>query len=147
MHRRRGGRDRHRWPGAGHPETLTRRDRLLLTLAWLRLALPYSVDRSTVSNAIRQVRPLPAGRGFATPLGQRLHTLADVLAHAAAEGLTIRLDGTEIQVRPGASSRFPDTFDCWKASRGYPGCSHSVAEQQAPVAVHLVSKFAVGSGT
>ena len=41
LHRRRGDRDRHRWPGAGHPETLTLRDRLLLTLAWLRLALPH----------------------------------------------------------------------------------------------------------
>jgi hypothetical protein len=106
LHRRRGARDRHRWPGAGHPETLTLRDRLLLTLAWLRLALPhealallYSVDRSTVSAAIRQIRPLLANRGFATPSGQRLHTLADVLAYAAAEGVTIRLDGTEIQVR------------------------------------------------
>ena len=58
LHRRRGERDRHRWPGAGHPATLTLRDRLLPTLAWLRLALPhqalgllYGVDRSTVSNA------------------------------------------------------------------------------------------------
>jgi hypothetical protein len=90
LHRRRGGRDRHRWPGAGHPETLTLRDRVLVTLAWLRLALPhqalavwYGVDRSTVSAAIRQIRPLLANRGFATPTGQRLHTLADVLAYAA----------------------------------------------------------------
>jgi predicted xylose isomerase-like sugar epimerase len=30
----------------------------------------------------------------------RLHTLADVLAYAAAEGLTVRLDGTEA-TRPG----------------------------------------------
>jgi hypothetical protein len=59
----------------------------------------YGVDRSTVSAAIRQIRPLLAHRGFATPAGQRLHTLADVLAYAAAEGLTVRLDGTEIQVR------------------------------------------------
>ncbi len=106
LHRRRGDRDRQRWPGAGHPETLTLRDRLLLTLTWLRLALPhqalgllYGVDRSTVSAAIRQIRPLLANRGFATPTGQRLHTLADILAYAAAEGVTIRLDGTEIQVR------------------------------------------------
>jgi hypothetical protein len=112
LHRRRGDRDRHRWPGAGHPETLTLRDRLLLTLAWLRLALPhqalgllYGVDRSTVSNAIRQIRPLLANRGFATPSGQRLHTLADVLAYAAAEGVTVRLDGTEIQVRRPQANR------------------------------------------
>jgi len=112
LHRRRGGRDRHRWPGAGHPATLTLRDRLLVTLAWLRLALPhqalavlYGVDRSTVSNAVRQIRPLLAGRGFATPSGQRLHTLADVLAYAAAEGLIVRLDGTEIQVRRPKANR------------------------------------------
>ena len=112
LHRRRGDRDRHRWPGAGHPETLTLRDRLLVTLAWLRLAMPhealallYGVDRSTVSGAVRQIRPLLANRGFATPTGQRLHTLADVLAYAAAEGLTVRLDGTEIQVRRPKANR------------------------------------------
>jgi hypothetical protein len=112
LYRRRGGRDRHRWPGAGHPETLTLRDRLLCTLAWLRLGLPHQalavlhgVQRSTVSAAVRQIRPLLAGRGFATPTGQRLHTLADVLAYAAAEGLTVRLDGTEIQVRRPKANR------------------------------------------
>ncbi|WBC14900.1 transposase [Micromonospora sp. WMMA1998] len=112
LHRRHGERDRHRWPGAGAPETLTLRDRLLVTLAWLRLAMPhealallYGVDRSTVSTAVRQIRPPLANRGFATPSGQRLHTLADVLAYAAAEGLTVRLDGTEIQVRRPKANR------------------------------------------
>ena len=110
LRRRRGGRARHRWPGAGHPETLTLRDRLLCTLAWLRLALPhqalavlYGVERSTISAAVRQIRPLLANRGFATPTGVRLHTLADVLAYA--EGLTVRLDGTEIQVRRPKANR------------------------------------------
>lgn len=112
LYRRRGGRDRRRWPGAGHPETLTLRDRVLVTLAWLRLALPhqalavwYGVDRCTVSAAVRQVTPLLANRGFATPTGVRLHTLADVLAYAAAEGLVVRLDGTEIQVRRPTAHR------------------------------------------
>lgn len=112
LHRRRGERDRRRWPGAGHPETLSLRDRLLATLAWLRLALPhqaiallFGVDRSTISAAIRQIRPLLANRGFATPAGVRLHTLADVCAYAAAEGLTVRLDGTEIQVRRPRANR------------------------------------------
>jgi hypothetical protein len=61
-------------------------------LAWLRLALPhqdlgllYGVDRSTVSAAIRQIRSLLANRGLTTVSGQRLHTLADVLAYTAAE--------------------------------------------------------------
>jgi DDE superfamily endonuclease/Helix-turn-helix of DDE superfamily endonuclease len=111
LHRRRGCR-RRRWPGAGHPQTLTLRDRLLCTLAWLRLGLPhqalavlYGVDRSTVSAAIRQVRPLLANRGFATISGVRLATLADVVAYAAAEGVTVRLDGTEIQVRRPRANR------------------------------------------
>jgi hypothetical protein len=59
-----------------------------------------------VSAAIRQIRPLLANRGFTTPTGVRLRTLADVFAYATADGLTVRLDGTEIQVgrprnRPG----------------------------------------------
>jgi hypothetical protein len=106
LYRRRGGRDRRRHPGAGRRALLTPRDRLLVTLVWLRLALPhqalavlYGVDRSTISTAVRQITPLLANRGFATPTGVRLHTLADVLAYAAAEGLVVRLDGTEIQVR------------------------------------------------
>jgi hypothetical protein len=112
LYRRRGGRDRRRWPGAGHPQTLTLRDRLLATLAWLRLALPhqaiavlFGVDRSTISAAIRQITPLLAGRGYATPTGVQLHTLADVFAYAAAEGLVVRLDGTEIQVRRPKANR------------------------------------------
>jgi hypothetical protein len=63
------------------------------------------VDRSTVSNAIRQIRPLLANRGFATVSEPRLQTLADVLTYAAAERVTIRLDGTEIQVRRPQANR------------------------------------------
>jgi hypothetical protein len=44
----------------------------------------YGVDRSTVTRAVREVRPLLAGRGYATAQGQRLRTLADVFAYAAA---------------------------------------------------------------
>ncbi|MEU5944746.1 hypothetical protein ABZ793_04210 [Micromonospora sp. NPDC047465] len=40
-----------------------------------------------------------ARRGFARPSGIRLHTLADVFAYAAAEGVALRLDATEIRVR------------------------------------------------
>jgi hypothetical protein len=112
LQRRRGGRARRRWSGGGRRATLTLRDRVLVTLAWLRLALPhqalavlYGVDRSTISIAVRQILPLLAGRGFATPTAVRLHTLADVLAYAAAEGLVVRLDGTEIQVRRPSAHR------------------------------------------
>jgi hypothetical protein len=76
LHRRRGNQDRRRWPGAGHPPTLTLRDRLLCTLVWLRLGLShqclailYGVDRSTVSTAVRQIRTLLANWGFTTPTG------------------------------------------------------------------------------
>ncbi len=43
----------------------------------------------------------PAARGFAVPAreGVRLRTLEDVFAYAAAEGVTLRIDGTEVQVR------------------------------------------------
>jgi hypothetical protein len=111
LHHRR-GRDRLREAGAGRRETLNLRDRILVTSAWLRLGIPhaalavlYHVDRSTVSAAIRQVRPLLASRGFATPTGVRPRTLADVVAYAAAEGVTLRLDGTEIQVRRPQANR------------------------------------------
>ena len=66
-------------------------DRVLVTLAVLRLQIPhaalaamYGVDRSTVTRAVREVRPLLAGRGYAAAQGQRLRTLADVFAYAAA---------------------------------------------------------------
>ncbi|MGW3826483.1 helix-turn-helix domain-containing protein [Streptomyces sp. NPDC005071] len=69
----RGG-ERRRAAGAGRKPKLVFCDRLLLALVHLRHQLPhevlaelYGVDRSTVSTAIRQVRPLLAARGFAVP--------------------------------------------------------------------------------
>ncbi|MFG3685448.1 transposase family protein [Micromonospora sp. NPDC047740] len=105
LHARRGG-DRLRAACAGRRLTLRFADRLVLTLAHLRLGVPhealavaFGVDRSTVTRAIGQVRPVLARRGFARPSGIRLHTLADVFAYAAAEGVTLRVDATEIRVR------------------------------------------------
>jgi len=104
--RGRRGRDRQRAEGAGRRHDLVFTDRVLVTLAVLRLQIPhaalavmYGVDRSTITRVVRQVRPLLAGRGYATPVGRRLHTLADVFAYAAACGIKLRLDGSEIQVR------------------------------------------------
>jgi hypothetical protein len=104
--RRRRGRERRRAPGAGRRHDLVFTDRVLVTLAVLRLQIPhaalaelYGVDRSTVTRAVHEIRPLLAGRGYATAQGQRLRTLADVLAYAAAHGVTLRIDGSEIQVR------------------------------------------------
>jgi hypothetical protein len=106
--RDRRGHDRLRAPGAGPDHGLVFVDRVIVTLVALRLQLPhaalaalYGVDRSTITRAIHEVRPLLAARGFAVPgnPGLRLHTLADVFAYAAAEGITLRMDGTEVQVR------------------------------------------------
>jgi hypothetical protein len=104
--RQRRGADRRRAQGAGRRHDLVFTDRVLVTLAVLRLQIPhaalaamYGVDRSTVTRAVAEIRPLLAGRGYATPQGQRLRTLADVFAYAAAHGITLRIDGSEIQVR------------------------------------------------
>lgn len=104
--RQRRGADRCRAAGAGRRRDLVFTDRVLVTLAVLRLQIPHAalavmfgVDRSTVTRAVHEIRPLLAGRGYATPHGQRLHTLADVFAYAAAHQITLRIDGSEIQVR------------------------------------------------
>ncbi|MFI9781762.1 transposase family protein [Streptomyces sp. NPDC051956] len=108
------GRERRRAAGAGRKPKLVFCDRLLLALVHLRHQLPhevlaemYGVDRSTVSTAIRQVRPLLAARGFAVPdrPGARLRTLEDVFAYAEAEDVELRLDGAETQVRRPRAGR------------------------------------------
>jgi len=113
LRERRGG-ERRRAAGAGPSRKLAFVDRLLVTLVHLRLGLPhaalaqlYGVDRSTVSGAIREVRPLLASRGFAVPdrPGVRLRTLEDVFAYAEAEGVKLRIDGTEVQVRRPRAGR------------------------------------------
>jgi hypothetical protein len=102
------GHERKRAAGAGPDYGLPFTDRVIVTLVYLRFQLPhaalaglYQVDRSTVTRAIGEIRPLLAARGFAVPgcPGLRLRTLADVFAYAAAEGVELRLDGTEVQVR------------------------------------------------
>lgn len=104
--RDRRGRDRRRAQGAGRHHELVFTDRVIVTLVVLRLQIPhaglavlYGVDRSTVTRAVREVRPLLARRGYATSAGPRLRTMADVFAYAAANGVTLRADGSEIQVR------------------------------------------------
>lgn len=87
---------------------------MLVTLVKLRHDLPdaalaqlFRVDRSTVSGAVRQIRPLLAARGFAVPdrPGIRLRTLEDVFAYARAEGVKMRVDGTDVQVRRPAAGK------------------------------------------
>jgi DDE superfamily endonuclease/Helix-turn-helix of DDE superfamily endonuclease len=101
-----------RQPGAGRPYTLEFIDRLLITLVALRLQLPhqflaaiYGVDRSTITRAVHEVRPLLAQRGLLPRTGPRLHTLMDAFAYAHATGETLRVDGTEVQVRRPVASR------------------------------------------
>jgi hypothetical protein len=95
--RERRGWDRRRAAGAGRRHDLVFTDRVLVPLAVLRLQVPhaalaamYGVHRSTITRAVREIRPLLAGRGYATPAGPRLHTLADVFAYAAARRHTAR---------------------------------------------------------
>ncbi|WP_433543698.1 transposase family protein (plasmid) [Streptomyces sp. CA-294286] len=106
-HRRRKG-DRRREAGVGPKYELVLTDWLLVTLVHLRtgltheaLGVHYEVGSSTTGRAIREVRPMPADRGFAVPdrPGIRLRTLEDVSAHDAAEDVTLRIDGMETQVR------------------------------------------------
>jgi DDE superfamily endonuclease/Helix-turn-helix of DDE superfamily endonuclease len=106
--RERRGHDRMRAPGAGPGRDLPFTGRVIVTLVHLRFQLPhavlaalYGVDRSTVTRAVREIRPLLAARGFAVPghPGLRLRTLADVFAYAGSCGVELRIDGTEVQVR------------------------------------------------
>ena len=112
--RARRGRDRLRAEGAGPDHELPFTDRVIATLVILRFQLPhaalavfYGVHRSTITRAVGEIRPLLAQRGFAVPgqPGLRLRTLADVFAYAAAEGVKLRIDGTEVQVRRPPAGR------------------------------------------
>src|SRR5512132_1940224 len=85
------------------------------TLVVLRFQLPhhalavlYGVDRATITRAVHEIRPLLATRGFAIPRmpGVRLRTLADVVAYAQAEGVELRVDGPETQVRRPRADRW-----------------------------------------
>jgi len=110
--RARRGRARYRRAGAGREYRLGFEGRVLVTLVILRFQLPhlclavwFGVDRATVTRAVHQIRPLLAARGFQTPEGPRLRTLADVFAYASQHGVRLRMDGTKIQVRRPVSGK------------------------------------------
>jgi hypothetical protein len=112
--RERRGRDQVRAAGAGPNHGLVFVDRVVVTLVVLRFQLPhqalaelYDTSRFTIGRAVAEIRGLLAARGFAVPdrPGLRLRTLEDVFAYAEAEGFTLRLDGTEVQVRRSKSHR------------------------------------------
>jgi hypothetical protein len=98
--------------GAGAKHQMVFVDRLLATLVHLRhgvthdvLACWFGVDRSTVTRAVGEVRPLPAERGCTISPDVRLRTLAEVVDHLGATGKTGIIDGTEIRVRRPAVGR------------------------------------------
>ncbi len=105
---------RKRAAGAGARHQFVFVDRLVITLIHLRHDLPHAVlgllvgiDRSTITRAIGEIRRLLAERGCQVPdrPGLRLRTLADVFAYAQAEGIELRLDATEFQVRRPVAGR------------------------------------------
>ncbi|BFV56299.1 transposase family protein [Kitasatospora sp. CMC57] len=105
-------RPRRRAVGAGAKYKLVFVDRLLATLVHLRhgvthdvLACWFGVDRSTITRALGEIRPLLADRGCRVAPGLRLRTLADVIAHLGATGRTGIIDATEIRVRRPAAHR------------------------------------------
>ncbi|MFC8542595.1 transposase family protein [Streptomyces sp. NPDC057244] len=111
-------RPRKRAVGAGAKRRLMFIDRLLATLVHLRhgttpdvLACWFGVDRSTITRAIGEVRPLLAERGCTVSVHVRLRTLAEVVEHLGASGKTGIVDGTEIRVRrPAAGRKDRDRF-------------------------------------
>ncbi|MEW9512814.1 transposase family protein [Streptomyces bacillaris] len=105
-------RPRKRAVGAGAKHRLVFVDRLLATLVHLRhgvthdvLACWFGVDRSTVTRAVGEVRPLLAERGCTISPDVRLRTLAEVIGHLGETGKTGIIDGTEIRVRRPAVGR------------------------------------------
>ncbi|MGV9390058.1 helix-turn-helix domain-containing protein [Streptomyces olivaceus] len=81
-------RPRCRAVGAGAKHKLVFVDRLLATLVHLRhgathdvLACWFGVDRSTITRAIGEVRPLLAERGCTVAPGFKLHSLAEAVDH------------------------------------------------------------------
>ncbi|MEV5778926.1 transposase family protein [Streptomyces antimycoticus] len=105
-------RPRKRAMGAGAKHQLMFVDRLLAALVHLRhgtthdvLARWFGVDRSTITRAIGEVRPLLAERGCTIDPDVRPRTLAEVIDHPGPTGMTGIIDGTEIRVRPPAVGR------------------------------------------
>ena len=91
--RRRRGTARRRAPGAGPRTKLTNADRILATVLYLRrlctqavLGELFAVDRSRITEAIREIRPLLEEHGHAiTPATARFPAPADLITFLAAE--------------------------------------------------------------
>jgi hypothetical protein len=111
-------RPRKRAVGGGAKHRLVFVDRLLTTLVHLHhgvthdvLACWIGVDRSTITRAINEVRPLLAERGCTVSSDVRPRTLAEVVDHLGSTGTIGIIDGTEIRVRrPAAGRKDRDNF-------------------------------------
>ncbi|WP_233436226.1 transposase, partial [Streptomyces anulatus] len=89
----------------GHARAPSPRDNHDVLACWFR------VDRSTITRAIGEMRPLFAERGCTISPGVRLRTLAEVIDHLGTSGRTGIIDGTEIRVRrPAAGRKDRDVF-------------------------------------
>ncbi|WP_308190168.1 transposase family protein, partial [Streptomyces aculeolatus] len=118
-------RPRKRAPGAGAKHRLVFIDRLLATLVHLRhgvthdvLACWFGVDRSTITRAVNEVRPLLAERGCTVSPDVRLRSLAEVVDHLGVSGQTGIIDGTEIRVRrPAVGRKHRDKFISGKSKQ------------------------------
>ncbi|WP_375373525.1 ISAzo13 family transposase [Micromonospora sp. ATA51] len=97
LDKRRGHRPRLTGPGTGRRPVLTLADRLIAAILHQRLAVPqvavaalFSVRPETINRHLREIRQLltQAGRTI-QPSPQRLATLNDLYALAAAEGIAI----------------------------------------------------------
>jgi len=107
-------------------------DRVVLTLVHLRTNLPYAAlaelygaGRSTVSDAIGEIRPLPGRRGFAVPgrPGLRPRTLADVLPAPRSKA---HRPGCRAFARSTRPNRWPIRISSSSSSAAQPAaCSHS----------------------
>ncbi|MDX3434210.1 transposase [Streptomyces sp. ME01-18a] len=104
--------------GAGAKHQMVFVDRLVATLVHLRhgvthdvLACWFGVERSTVTRAVGEVRPLLAERGCTVSPGVRLRSLAEVVEHLGQAGKTGIIDGTEIRARrPAVGHKDRDKF-------------------------------------
>ena len=116
-HRRRGT-ERRRAAGAGPRAKLTNADRILATVLYLRrlctqavLGELFAVDRSRITEAIREIRPLLEEHGHAiTPATARFPAPADLIAFLAAEDAE-----SAAQIKP--AGRDPAWLLCWRMTR------------------------------
>ncbi|MEV5176388.1 hypothetical protein AB0L10_36060 [Streptomyces flaveolus] len=103
------------------------------------LACWFDVDRSTITRAIGEVRPLLAKRDYTVSPGVRLRTLAEVVDHLGTDCKTGIVNGTEIRVQAaGRGHKDRDKFISGKSKQnavktmvGHHPCP-SVRAGQAP---------------